>query len=953
MDNNRRNLQLAELRSRLDALSVEAVHQFGEGSAAHGLAQDLSAALEEITALESAHEALGVALSAERVDEQRGRAAEEDDPLRRENHDLNQLLSILFETSPVGFAVISGVELRYAWINPAFRAMLAEHQHPPPGSAMRDFPPPGEAQQVQDVVRGVIISRQAAFSEQNARVYPNGAKVYFSYRVLPLDWESQPAALVILWNTTELARTYQKMEQYLIEAQRRTAEVEESHRILNALMAYVPEGIAIFDTLTRPPLMISQYGMQLAAQPHLSETPGGLGWKVYRPDGVTPVADDEMALTLAAQTGEVLENVEYVVEGPDGERVPILMNAGPIRDSSGRVTGVVAVWHDISERKLARAALELSESRFRLSNRAVVGIVYDWDLSPGQTFRSEGLERTIGVRAEDAPPENDWWIQRIHPDDLARIRPVVEEIFASDGDLYEIEYRVRHEDGRWVYVWDRAYILRDAVGQVVRVLGTATDITARKQAEQNAQFLAGLGERLLGMEDPQDMVNYFVSAVGSYLGVERCFLAEIDLDKRFFRIEHNYHNGQPEIAGTYPLPSIHPQRMEQYRRGESWAVSDIRRDPSTQLHRELLESFGIIACAGIPRIRDEQWVQALLVSASQPRVWREDEITLLAQAGGLAWLALDKAHLLRSLKETQALFDVALRNSEISVYTTDAERRYTWVYNMKVDISPADVIGLRDEDLTGVYSCEEIIQLKQSVLETGNPAHKEVRVQVGDKPVYLDMTVEPLLGAEGEVTGLLVAVIDMTHRRRIEAQVRETTSHIAIQRQILKHREDERQQIARDLHDGPIQDLMGLLFSVQAAHAICQSPDVCQILNEVRDEVQKMVGGLRSMCNELRPPTLVQFGLMKAIRSHAEDFQQRQPNLKIDLSLLEDGKMLPDGMRLALYRIYQEGMNNIARHAQATQAEVELYLEPGLLVLEIRDNGQGFEVPQDWVELAR
>ena len=70
-------------------------------------------------------------------------------------------------------------------------------------------------------------------------------------------------------------------------------------------------------------------------------------------------------------------------------------------------------------------------------------------------------------------------------------------------------------------------------------------------------------------------------------------------------------------------------------------------------------------------------------------------------------------------------------------------------------------------------------------------------------------------------------------------------------------------------------------------------------------------------------------------------------------SLTPDGQRLPDAMRLALYRVYQEAMNNIIKHAQAQHVHVRLALEAARVTLEIRDDGRGFVLPQRWIELGR
>lgn len=152
--------------------------------------------------------------------------------------------------------------------------------------------------------------------------------------------------------------------------------------------------------------------------------------------------------------------------------------------------GLGVYFREISDRIGAEEALRLSDERFRLAARAVNGIVYDWDIQTGTVYRSEGLYSLIGIDPNDVPKTRDWWSERIHPDDIARILPLMStQQESSDGDRYEFEYRVRHEDGRWIDVWDRGYLLRNQNGRLIRVVGFTSDITERKQAEAEKQQL--------------------------------------------------------------------------------------------------------------------------------------------------------------------------------------------------------------------------------------------------------------------------------------------------------------------------------------------------------------------------------------------------------------------------------------------------------------------------------
>ncbi len=98
-------------------------------------------------------------------------------------------------------------------------------------------------------------------------------------------------------------------------------------------------------------------------------------------------------------------------------------------------------------------------------------------------YRSAGLFELLGIRAEDALPTNEWWTERMHPDDLERTQAEFLRVPAG-VDRFESEYRVRHATGHWVYVSDRSYFQYDPHGEMLKVVGFNTDITDRKRAEE-------------------------------------------------------------------------------------------------------------------------------------------------------------------------------------------------------------------------------------------------------------------------------------------------------------------------------------------------------------------------------------------------------------------------------------------------------------------------------------
>jgi PAS domain S-box-containing protein len=128
-----------------------------------------------------------------------------------------------------------------------------------------------------------------------------------------------------------------------------------------------------------------------------------------------------------------------------------------------------------------------SEERFRLATEAINGMIYDQDTRSGEVQRSDGLFELIGVHAVDAGRDEHWWVSRIHSADKEVVGPMIDRVREEKRELFDLEYRVLHELGHWVWVNDKGRLVHDEQGQLVRIVGCTTDISMRKKAEMELQ----------------------------------------------------------------------------------------------------------------------------------------------------------------------------------------------------------------------------------------------------------------------------------------------------------------------------------------------------------------------------------------------------------------------------------------------------------------------------------
>jgi PAS domain S-box-containing protein len=341
-----------------------------------------------------------------------------------------------------------------------------------------------------------------------------------------------------------------------------------------------------------------------------------------------------------------------------------------------------------------------------------------------------------------------------------------------------------------------------------------------------------------------------------------------------------------------------------------------------------------------------------------------------------------------ALRKSEELFRVALKNSPISVYTIDRELRYTWVYNPHLHFTDKEIFGRRVEEVFPHDSAGELIELKRRVLESGRGDRRNVTAIIRDERHVFDVTVEPLRDQQDQVVGLTVATLDITGRKRtedelsryrehLEEMVKERTRELEHSNAELKKEITERTQAEEALRQAE-QDLRKSHEQMRSLSAYLQDTiekerthiaremhdELGQILTAVTMDISwirkkyagyqpliKMVNGLSGLIDmatetvhkitaELRPSMLDNIGLKAAIGWQTREFSRRM-SAKCRTYITGRNVNLSKSAETAVFRIFQEALTNIARHANAQEVFIRLVVKNRDVVLTVRDDGKG------------
>ena len=261
----------------------------------------------------------------------------------------------------------------------------------------------------------------------------------------------------------------------------RTAQLRDSEERLALALRASHEGVWDWNLETDAVWYSSRWKEMLGyTEQEIEQPQSSVFWDFIHPDDRAPFHD---ALD-AVLRGEREYEMEFRLRHKDGHYVEILSCGFPVRrEPAGPIVRIVGTHFDLTERKRAEEALRRREEWLRLAHDAAHSGAWEWDLRTNLNIWSEELWKLYGLEPFSCEPSYAAWREVVHPEDRPMAERTVQEA-ASKGIDLNVEFRVRDRDGAERWLLSRGRAMRDADGQVVRVVGIVVDITERKRAEE-------------------------------------------------------------------------------------------------------------------------------------------------------------------------------------------------------------------------------------------------------------------------------------------------------------------------------------------------------------------------------------------------------------------------------------------------------------------------------------
>lgn len=262
-------------------------------------------------------------------------------------------------------------------------------------------------------------------------------------------------------------------------------------------------------------------------------------WKVVN-EFYEPIPSESHTSMKALLSGKPVENDIVGVWIPDHNKYNwMIVNAIPqFRPGEQKPYQVFVTLQDINDRMHFEASLRLSEERFALVIDASELGIWDWNLETGETYFSPQMKNQLGYRDDEIENNFDSWMDLLHPEEKERNFKAVEEYLKNPTEHLIMEFRFRHKNGSYRWIYNKASSMKDKSGKVIRMFGAHTDITARKMAETELENKKNELEVLNAQKDKffSIIAHDLKSPFNSIMGFSELLVEQIN-DKDYEGIE--------------------------------------------------------------------------------------------------------------------------------------------------------------------------------------------------------------------------------------------------------------------------------------------------------------------------------------------------------------------------------------------------------------------------------
>lgn len=574
----------------------------------------------------------------------------------------------------------------------------------------------------------------------------------------------------------------------------------------------------------------------------------------------------------------------------------------------------------------------------------VVITVFDLD-TQRDTYISPDVVNMHGYTPDELARMKDLFSDLLHPEDVATAREHFARLkWAANGEVRELEYRIRHRDGEWRWLRSRHLpFARDDQGDVRQVVTATLDITERKQSEQALR------------ESEAKYHSLFDSIDEGFCLIEMIYDSQGEpVDYRFLETNRAFEAwGMAGAAGKTVLelvPDVEKHWLETYGRvaqtGEAVRVEDkvasinrwfdIYASRIGAGSRQIAVVFRDITerKRAEERLRtSEEWLRQA-TAAGRVFMWELDLISQTAKFSDNVervlgfplptnlednFNALHPEDRERQREVVERAIATGGRFDEEHRISNPSGGASVWVR------ASGAVVNGTDSDLARIVGITQNITERKQAEEALREARDELERRVAERTEQLSIVNEDLKK-------------EIIERKRVEEERRQ------LLHRIIFAQEDERRRIARDLHDHFGQQVTTLILQLSLLKTANGATEAQREHISTLETIAKQFDAdIDFLVRELLPTALDDLGLQSALTSHVKAWSKHSGvRAEFHASGMEKDRLTPE-IETTLYRIVQEALNNVVKHARAGKVDILLERRADSVSLIIEDNGVGFD----------
>jgi PAS domain S-box-containing protein len=678
--------------------------------------------------------------------------------------------------------------------------------------------------------------------------------------------------------------------------------LEQMQELYRTLLRALPLGVIVAD-LEGKIIDVSEQTLKDLGADSLEQVVGRSSFEFIAP-GTVEQAKKFVERTVAEG---VVESVEFVNRRLDGTEYESELNLALVRNREGKPVAFVGVGEDVTERRKTEKALRESVMRFREMADLLPTVICEIDLDMKITYVNQFGFDLMGYTPEDMKA-GIFVLDLVHPDDTQKTIANSAKVLKGET-IGPVERRMLKKDGsELTMLLNSAPMWRE--GEIVGIRTSAADITQLKEIE---------GELREYSEKLEKLIEERTEALGESERIKRTLLDNLpeivlmlDMAGRILYINRSAILPLEQVQGqninSFTPPEfvdMYNAIVERFRSGEDSVVTEVEYGSST------------FRCNVAP-IRKNGEVESIVAIASDITELKKtrEEVTRLSQ---FLEVSIDNANV---------WFDVLDEKANVLVWNKAAE--------MISGYTKEEVVG-HGKIWEWLYPDEEYrnkITEKAAAIIRGEEEVKDfvtaIRTKSGEKK-YISWHSRNLLDEAGKIIGSVALGRDVTNQKLFTEKLEEA-------------REEERKRLSGELHDniGQMLTLARIRLDRLRDAKLTDSGIITSEISEVSTLLSDILDKTRNLSQKLRPPLLDQLGLVPAITALARRFE-RDTGAKIHVSTPEESSLQGD-VDMLVYRILQESLTNVARHAKATEVHLDFAVNDKSLDIEVSDNGSGFDM---------